>query len=137
MSYPDGSHIGLGVTQPGVGVRVNRQHGSGRIQDVGPIGRCGLERGHANLPTGAGFVVHKDVVGVSATQLLSNPTGKGIGRPTGRETHNDAQIFQARLCKVGQMGQAQHTGGGTLHQLAAGGWGRAPQVMSMKKRSRH
>ena len=66
--------------------------------------------GFTHLPTGAGFVVHDDVVGVSAAHLLSNSAGKSIGRTPWRETHNDAQIFQASLCKVGQMGEAQHTG---------------------------
>ena len=74
-------------------MRINGQHGSGRIQNVGPISRRSLEGGDANLATSAGFVVHDDIVGVSAAHLLSNSAGKSIGRATWRETHNDAQIF--------------------------------------------
>ncbi len=104
-------------------MRVNRQHGSGRIQNVGPIGRRRLDGGDADLSACAGFVVHHHYVGVRATQLLRDPAGKGIGRATGRKAHNDAQIFQASMRKIRQMGQTQHAGSSALHQLATGGHG--------------
>jgi hypothetical protein len=78
------------------------------------------------------FRVFKDGLAFSGTRTayniltregVSDSAGKGIGRTTGWKAHNDAQIFQASLRKVGQMGQAQHAGGSALHPLATGGHG--------------